>query len=299
MRRKAFLLAGAFALVASMAFAQAALASHSTVQSTAQLTGAVVPTYKQCITGSAANTRWHASPIAFASCQNGTDDVNGPTSPLLLAKPFNGSGTGFKSQFVVAVKTPSPGPPTGFGSADAIDVKSSSTGGPTLCKTKAVDPSGVNGWVTAAFADLRCTRPDGSNPCTAGTDDPVTGCVYSGNTIGESTIRVTDADNCPTITPCGDVAGTTQHATIVDFDFSFVVPCTLGACGVVTTADAQFGPSYVVANDPTDVGNRSDVEILSVRSQDSGGNGDAGTGCPLTCGDGDEHDAARQGVFIK
>jgi len=297
MRRKTFSFVGALALVASMAFAQAALASHETVQSTSQLTGSVVPTYKECTT--ATSTRSHASPIPFRSCQVGTDNIDGDTSPLLIGRAFNAPGGGFKSQFIVSNKNPSPDPPVGFGATDVQDVRSFSHATGVLCETKAVDVTGQTGWVTGAFADLRCTKSNGANPCTVGTDDTTLQCVYSGPTIGESTIRVTDADNCPSVSPCGDVPGTTQHATVVDFDFSFKVPCTLGTCDVNTTADAQFGASYVVANDPTDVGNRADVEILSVRAQDSGGNGDAGTGCPLTCGDGDEHDSGRQGLFIK
>jgi len=281
MRRKTIsLVVGALALIASMAFAQAAFASHETVQKTTQFVGSIVPAYKQCVTGT--STNFHAAPVSFPSCVKGTNNSTGDVSPLLMPQAYNTptTGGGFSSQFVINTKAPSPAPPVGFGTSDVVDVKVSATATGVLCETTAVDVTGQNGWVTAAMASARC--PSGA------------GGGYDGPTIGESTIRTTDAENCAS--PC-DTG--TIHATVEDFDFSFVIGCTSGTCSINSTADAQFGPVYDPIKDPTVNNMRSDIEILSVRTQDPGGNANAGTGCPLSCGDGDEHDAARQGLFLK
>jgi len=271
-RNTLFLAVGALALIASIAMAQTALANHETVQKTNTMTGSIVPTYKQCT----ASNRFHAAPISFPSCMSGTQNDTGDTSPLLAPSPFVGAGGGFTSFYNINVKRPS----NVFGASDVVDVRVQASATGINCETIAVDPSGLNGWITSAFASARC--PSGA------------GGPYDGNTIGESTIRTTDAENCSS--PC-DTG--TDHATIQDFDFSFVIPCTSGSCSILSSADGQFGAIYSATTDPTVDNKRADIEVLSVRTQDSGGNGNAGTGCPLSCGDGDEHDAARQGLFIK
>jgi hypothetical protein len=269
MRKTLLLAVGAFALVASFAMAQAAFAGHETLQSTNALTGSVVPAYSQCTSGSG-NT-FHAQPIFFASCNTGlaTRDI----SPLLKGRPYDKTTakSGFTSSFSVTVVRPS----NTLGSSDVVDVKvvNSSTG--TLCEN--------------ANLFLAAIRP---SVCPSGTGGP-----FSGNVIGESVIRATDANNCSgAVCPAGSG---TLHATVEDFTFSFIIPCTSGNCNLTSSADAQFGSPYNSAKDPTVNGRLADIEIQEVRVRDPGPNGTAGSACPLSCGDGDEKIAAVQGLFIK
>jgi len=281
MRKTLLLAVGAFALIASMAMAQAAVASHETVQSTTALKGSVVPAYTECpATGGGG---FHAAPVSFPSCTTGlaTRDV----SPLLKPKPYAGTGGGFTSSFNVQVVQPSPTVPNWNPSGDVIDVKVDNTNSGTLCEAPNLFLSAVR--------QAACPNPTNTGVCTTAGASPF--CPYSGRIIGESTIRVTDQDNCSTAV-CDNG---TLHGTVRDFDFSFVIQCSAGNCNVNTTADAQFGTSWLASADPTVLNKRAGIEIHGVRAQDPGPNNQAGSGCPLSCGDGDEKDAAFQGVFIK
>jgi len=291
MRKKALFLGG-FALIAAIVMAQSALATHETVQKTAALTGSVVPTYKSC---GGTEGKFHAAPVSFPSCTATT--ATNDTSPLMKPRPFgvttgttsfacSPSPCGFTSAYNVSIVQPSPGPPTGFGAVDAIDSKVTDTATGTLCEKPSLFLAGVQ--------VANCPKP--GTPSVVCPDAWATqnGCPFDGNVIGESTLRTTDQNNCTA--PC---ASGTLHGTVQDFDFSFVIPCTAGNCNISSTADAQFGTTYSSSTDPTVKGKKADIEVLSIRSQDPGANGTAGTGCPLSCGDGDENDAARQGLYIQ
>jgi hypothetical protein len=278
MRKTLLLAVGALALVASMAIAQSAFAVHETVGSTKAMTGSVVPTYKNCPSGDA---HFHAAPVSFPSCTGGL--ATNDTSALLKPKSFGLAGA-FTSSYNINIVRPSTPPPTGFGSADVVDVRVTSSANGTLCENPTL--------FLVAVRATNCPNPTNTGVCTTPSASPF--CPYSGNTIGESTLRTTDQDNCTG--PCDNG---TLHGTVQDFDFSFIIPCVAGNCKIDSTSDAQFGTSYTSTSDPTVDGKRADIEIMSVRTQDPGPNGTAGTGCPLTCGDGDETDAARQGLFIK
>jgi len=276
------LVVGAFALAASMAIAPAALATHEEIQNTINLTGSVVSTYDAC-PGPPTSTKFHASPVEFPSCAL---TASSDTSNLLKPKA---PPSGFTSIFNVNDKVPS----NVFGSADVVDIRAQASATGVLCETTGTDisPPTDEGWISAGTASAACPTGVGGG--------------YNGPVLGESTVRVTDADNCPGAAVCADdgtsaPATTIEHATVQDFDFSFVIPCTgAGSCSILTSVDAQFGSPYTTVKDPTDSGNKASIEVMSVRVQDPGGNALAGTACPLHCGDGDETDSARQGIWVK
>jgi len=115
--------------------------------------------------------------------------------------------------------------------------------------------------------------------------------AYEGGVIGKSTIRSSDHNNCDS--PCVGTNTGTEAGTVVDFDFGFPVGCTAGTCTLSSSANTLLAGS--VTN-----GKQSSVEIISVRSLDPGPDGDiAGAACPLNCGNGNEKDFARQGLFWK
>jgi len=270
------LVVGAFALVASLGIAQVASATHETIEQTPALTGGVVPAYTACPRNDASLSR-HANPIPYNSCTTtSTDDI----SDLLIGKPFVPKpctpNCGFKSSFNIFVISPSPGAPTGWGSSDQTDVKVVSSSSGVLCENASL--------FTA------------TGQCPSGTGGP-----YSGNTIGTSTLTTTDHNNCAAGAGVCNQPGT-RSATVRDFDFSFVIPCNAGNCNITSTADVQFrlapADPYDPVRDPTILGKRADIQIQSVKVFDAGPNGNAGGGCPLTCGDGDEELSGQQGLFI-
>jgi hypothetical protein len=116
--------------------------------------------------------------------------------------------------------------------------------------------------------------------------------AYEGGLIGKSTLRTTDHNNCNgTTTGCGGTNVGTLPGTVVDFDFGFPVDCTAGTCNLSSSANTLLPGSVVT-------GKQSSVEIQSVRALDPGPDGDvAGAACPLNCGNGNERDFARQGLF--
>lgn len=110
----------------------------------------------------------------------------------------------------------------------------------------------------------------------------VGGTNYTGQVILTTTIRVVDKRNGDT----GVLSGTVQ-----DTDLGIPVPCTGGSCSVNTTVDA-LAPNFARE------GKRAIISMRSVSVKDAGPNGTIGSGCPLSCGNGDETVYLRQGVFI-
>jgi hypothetical protein len=275
MRKKALALAlGAFALVATMSLAQSAVANHETMQSTAAMTGSVVPAFKKCVS----SNHQHAAPVAFASCQipGGTtpNHAGGDASGLLIGQEFSTTNPGGTSSYNVHV--------INEGTA-SVDVKVDATATKVFCE----NPALFTGGATTVLARNNCGDDDSN-----GTADKYTSPTpkwghgqYEGVVLGESTVRSTDHDNCDAA--CSDG---TEPGTVEDFDFTFVIDCVAGTCSVNSSANGELAGSVVN-------GKRSVVQVMSVRTQDSGADGVAGTGCPLQCGTLDEREAAQQGLF--
>jgi hypothetical protein len=112
---------------------------------------------------------------------------------------------------------------------------------------------------------------------------------YTGRVMVETSLRVTDNQNSPE----QPEPGTTQN-----FPFQFAVQCVATAdttrgsnCNTVTSADAVI-PGAVTET------KRTMWEIGQVIVKDAGPNGTGLASCPPTCGDGDETQFLRQGIFI-
>jgi len=334
MKGKALLIAlGVLTLIASLAVAQVAYAIHETAASTKPITGSVVPGYKQCgsydstsgLSGTGENwgsltgdntggARFHAAPVNFPSCEVTGTGPGGSQDKSALLTPH-----AFTSGYTVKTVKPSPAddPSTtqveGWGSSDAVDVITTSTSSGTYCENAALFTGGASGLLARNnCGDVvnNSTGADGSdgvadsgpttyNATFCNTQPSTALCKaynhgkFQGTVGGESRIRTTDAENCAA--PC-DTG--TLHGTVQDFNFTVKIACVAGACNSTTTADAQFGPSYVPNLDPTIIGKKGNVEIFSILVKDPGPNGTYGTGCPIRCGDGDEQIAARTGLYI-
>jgi hypothetical protein len=276
MKRRAVALAlGTFALVATMAMAQGAMANHETMQSTAAMTGSVVPAFKKCKTPN----HEHAAPVAFPSCQTPggatSNHSGGDMSVLLIGREFSGVTPGSTSTYNVHVINEG---------TTSVDVKVDANATKVYCE----NPAKFTGGAGSPLAISNC-GDDNSNGVADKYNDPGVGRwtrgQFEGVVLGESTVRSTDHDNCNA--PCENG---TEAGTVEDFDFTFVIDCVGGTCTVDSSARGELAGSVVN-------GKRSVVQILSVRTQDPGADGVAGTGCPLQCGTLDEREAAQQGLF--
>jgi hypothetical protein len=112
---------------------------------------------------------------------------------------------------------------------------------------------------------------------------------YTGRVMAELSLQITDNQNAPE----QPEPGTTQT-----FPFQWAVPCVATAdttkgstCSSQTTADALV-PGAVTET------KRSMWEFGQVVVKDAGPNGTGLAACPPTCGDGDETNFLKQGIFI-
>jgi hypothetical protein len=276
MRKKALALAlGVFALVATMAMAQGAMANHETMQSTAAMTGSVVPAFKKCIN----HNHEHAAPVAFPSCQTPggatSNHSGGDASGILIGQEFSTTAPGSTSTYNVHVINEG---------TTSVDVKVDATANKVFCENSAL----FTGGASSPLARSNCGDDNSNGVADKYNDAGVarwTRGQFEGVVLGESTVRSTDHDNCDL--PCENG---TEAGTVEDFDFTFVIDCVAGTCTVDSSARGELAGSVVTNK-------RSVVQILSVRTQDPGADGVAGTGCPLQCGTLDEREAAQQGLF--
>ncbi len=112
---------------------------------------------------------------------------------------------------------------------------------------------------------------------------------YAGRLMVAVNLRITDNQNSPE---------QPEPGTLQNFTFKFAVQCVSSAdtaigsdCNLATTADALI-PGAV-----TEV-KRTIWEMGQVIVNDSGPNGTGLAACPPTCGDGDETEFMRQGIFV-
>jgi hypothetical protein len=112
---------------------------------------------------------------------------------------------------------------------------------------------------------------------------------YAGRLMVSVNLRITDNQNAPE---------QPEPGTLQNFTFRFAAQCVASAdtaigsdCNLSTTADALI-PGAV-----TEV-KRTIWEMGQVIVNDAGPNGTGLASCPPTCGDGDETEFMRQGVFV-
>ncbi len=138
--------------------------------------------------------------------------------------------------------------------------------------------------VELSATDVRCAGTNTACPGGLGSD-------YAGRVLVSTTLRITDRDN--------DVGagGGTDPGTVTDVPLEIPAGCTPTAgtqsgatCAITTTVDAVL-PGAVKEGD------RSIWQTGPVELHDAGPNGSGyGSGCPSSCGDGDEaavHAAGR------
>jgi hypothetical protein len=131
--------------------------------------------------------------------------------------------------------------------------------------------------------DVRCAATSPACPAGALSD-------YTGKLLARASVRITDRANGP---------GEDENGTVIDTLLEMPVSCvgtaasTIGShCALNTTVDALI-PGAIRE------GKRAVWQLGQVSVRDAGPNGTGyGSGCPATCGDGDERTFLRQGIFV-
>ena len=137
--------------------------------------------------------------------------------------------------------------------------------------------------MSAGVTDVRCRASNAACPGGAGSD-------YVGSLLLVVSLRITDKLNG---------ASGNESATLSQQNFlKAAFPCTptvdtaAGSdCALSTTADALV-PGLVPE------GKRTIWQLGQVEVYDSGPNGTGYASCPPTCGNGDETQFMRQGIFV-
>jgi dipeptidyl aminopeptidase/acylaminoacyl peptidase len=137
--------------------------------------------------------------------------------------------------------------------------------------------------IQLSLTDVRCQATTAACPLGPGSD-------YVGKLLAtQSSLRITDRDN-----GAGSYAGTTQDTSFpIPFDCVSTLETDTGSsCNLTTTADT------VVAGFVKE-GKRAIWQLGSISIRDAGADGTGyDSGCPPTCGDGDERLFLRQGLFV-
>ena len=132
---------------------------------------------------------------------------------------------------------------------------------------------------TIGITDVRCKTTNAACPGGAGSD-------YVGKLLVTTGLRITDQDN---VANSGTVQDTIAQTPL---DCTAAGGTEIGAaCNLVTTQDALIAQSVEERK-------RAIWQLGQLEVKDAGPNGTGyGTGCPQTCGDGDEKVYLRQGLF--
>jgi hypothetical protein len=144
-------------------------------------------------------------------------------------------------------------------------------------------PDDSNVELTIKITDVLCRAANSACPNGALSD-------FTGTLLVKTTLRITDKYNGSPLV---------EAATVQDLDLQVPVQCVAtasalegGKCQATTTVNALY-PGAVLDT------KRASWELGQVRVLDPGANGTGfGSGCPTTCGDGDEADFMREGVFV-
>ena len=137
--------------------------------------------------------------------------------------------------------------------------------------------------VTAGVTDVRCRASNAACPGGAGSD-------YAGSLLLVVSLRITDKLNGTGL----NESATLSQQNLVKAAFPCtptVDPATGSDCALFTTADALV-PGMVPE------GKRTIWQLGQVEVYDSGPNGTGYASCPPTCGNGDETQFMRQGIFV-
>jgi hypothetical protein len=138
--------------------------------------------------------------------------------------------------------------------------------------------------VVFAVSDVRCTQanvPTGQCPAANG--------AYGGSLIVDLPLRLTDQANG---------SSHVGAATLQDFHFAFPVGCVPNPPAIGASCDADTTANTLVPG-AFQQRKRSVVSLYGVKVLDSGPDGSASppSGCPPTCGTGDEQTYLDQGIF--
>jgi hypothetical protein len=194
--------------------------------------------------------------------------------PCVSANSFHGPPLGYNS---CTPPTQDSGVLT-VGSPDANGHPASSTSSVKFL----VAGTGTDVQLEATINDVLCRT---TNPaCPSG---PLSD--FAGRLLIKATVRLTDKYN-------GSPA--VESATVQDFDVQMPIQCV--ATAVINTGGDCSGTLSVNAAYPGAVtaGQRATWQIQTLQVMDPGPNGTGfGSGCPATCGDGDETAFMRPGVF--
>jgi hypothetical protein len=137
--------------------------------------------------------------------------------------------------------------------------------------------------VTFDATDIRCATANAACPSGNGSD-------YTGKLLATASLRMTDKYNGASLSEDGTVADTTLQLPVTCVATG---DATVGGdCALNTTVNALI-PGIVRES------KRAIWQLGQVEVKDPGPHGTGfASGCPSTCGDGDEQTFMRQGVFV-
>jgi hypothetical protein len=198
---------------------------------------------------------------AYSRCTSPNDTHGGPLSSGSCAPPTQDS------------------PVLTIGSPDANGHAASSN---SQVKLSAVTSPHDDALVKFTINDVLCRTTNAACPGGPLSD-------FAGNLVIKATLRVTDRNNgSPSV----------EGATVQDFDLAIPVTCVATPTQSTTGGSCvgQVGVNSLYPGAIVDV-KRALWQVQSLRVLDPGANGTIGS-CPGACGDGDESDFMRPGIFV-
>jgi len=283
-RSRLVLLLALSSLLAMMAMAQSASASHVHPLIATPMNLSLVPAFTPCTAGSDST---HGTPLSVPSCS-----AVSQVSTYLTVGTTDANGVAATSQGAVKLRVFCN--QTYPYAATNPTHPSQLTGVQPPCSNASGNPTGDQEDVSIEVcAGGRCQFPTG--PAPAGTTQtlckvatpPTTPCAagfptaYSGIVVGSATIRITDHYNTLTAgAPCN--ATTSCLATVIDLPFSVGAVCSAGNCKYLTSADA-------VVPDTVKELKAANVEIGQLQIYDGGSTGTGSDNpfnpghCPPAC----------------
>jgi hypothetical protein len=227
----------------------------------------LVPAFNQCTGGNST----HAAPLSSPSCNPPVQSSSHLTfNAPDRASPFNTTADGAGYVIFKVTCLSSTNPPVENGQSPP-------------CTGTAGDQADVK--ITTSLDNVRCLGSPGQQNCAAGA-----GSLYGGKVLVQSTLRITDRLNGPSLT---------APATAADVPLSVGLQCSSGACSTTTSADAVY-PGVTLEQ------KRAIWQLGQLKVFDGGSDGalvaapaPASGACPPACaGNGGETEFLRQGLFV-
>jgi len=292
-RSRLVLLLALSSLVAMMAMAQSASASHVHPGVATPINVSLVPAFAPCPPTPVPDST-HGTPLSVPSC-SAVSQVSTYLTMSAVAQgavklrvfcnqtyPYAASNPTHPSQ-LTGVQPPCSNP-SGNPAGDQEDVSIEVCAG-----GHCTFPTGTASGTTGTLCKI-ATAP--GTPCAAGAGTP-----YGGLVVGSSVIRITDHYNTLTA-GAGCNATTSCLATVIDLPFSVGAVCSAGNCKYLTTADA-------VVPDTVKELKQANVEVGQLQIFDGGAAGTGGSNpfnpghCPPACTNaGDATLFAVQGLYL-